>query len=188
MDSVEKRVCPVERAGSLDNFFRRWLQSPAKILNGLVQQGMTVMDYGCGPGFFTMDMAQMVGASGKVIAVDLQKGMLAKVDAKLRQSDLKDRIQLHQCTTDTIGVAERIDFALVFYVIHEIPDQEAYFRELATIVRPQGQVLVVEPPIHVSKAAFDKTLGEAQNAGFEILNGPKVLLSKTAILRNSAIG
>lgn len=184
MDSVEKRVCPVERAGSLDNVFRRWLQNPVKILNGLVQQGMTVMDYGCGPGFFTLDMAHMVSGSGKVIAVDLQKGMLAKLEAKLRQSDLKDRIQMHQCTTDGIGLNDKIDFALAFYVLHEIPDQGAYFRELASLVRPQGQVLVVEPPVHVSKAAFQKTLSEAQNAGFKILDAPKVFLSKSAVLRN----
>jgi ubiquinone/menaquinone biosynthesis C-methylase UbiE len=184
MDSVEKRVCPVEHAGSLDIFFRRWLQNPVKILNGLVRQGMTVMDYGCGPGFFTLDMAQMVGGTGKVIAVDLQKGMLAKLETKLGQSDLKDRIQMHQCPTDGIGLSEKIDFALAFYVLHEIPDQGAYFRELATLVRPQGQVLIVEPPFHVSRAAFQKTLSRAQNAGFTILDGPKVLLSKTAVLRN----
>ena len=65
------RVCPVERAGSLDNTIRRWLQNPKKILGPYLDEGMTVVDIGCGPGFFSIDMAQMVGKSGRVIAVDL---------------------------------------------------------------------------------------------------------------------
>ncbi|NNK85219.1 MAG: SAM-dependent methyltransferase, partial [Desulfobacterales bacterium] len=66
------RVCPVERAGTLDNRFRRWLQNPQTILQPYIEAGMTVLDLGCGPGFFTLDMAQMVGQAGRVFACDLQ--------------------------------------------------------------------------------------------------------------------
>jgi len=45
------RVCPVERAGVLDHRIRRWLQDPQKILRPYVEEGMTVLDIGCGPGF-----------------------------------------------------------------------------------------------------------------------------------------
>jgi 2-polyprenyl-3-methyl-5-hydroxy-6-metoxy-1,4-benzoquinol methylase len=54
------RVCPVERAASLDNRIRRWLQNPQKILRPYIEKGMTVLDIGCGPGFFSIDMAQLV--------------------------------------------------------------------------------------------------------------------------------
>jgi hypothetical protein len=44
---VEKtRVCPVERAGSLDNGIRKWLQNPRKILGPYIEEGMTVLDLG----------------------------------------------------------------------------------------------------------------------------------------------
>lgn len=76
LNNSKNRVCPVERAGSLDNIFRRWLQNPWKILRPYIKEGMTVLDFGCGPGYFTIAMAQMVGTSGWVIAVDLQEGML----------------------------------------------------------------------------------------------------------------
>jgi ubiquinone/menaquinone biosynthesis C-methylase UbiE len=69
-------VCPVERAGSLDSKIRRWLQNPQKILVPYVREEMTVLDIGCGPGLFSVEMARMVGKSGRVIAVDLQEGML----------------------------------------------------------------------------------------------------------------
>jgi Ribosomal protein L11 methylase len=58
------RVCPVERAGGLDNWVRRWLQNPRKFLAPYVSKGMTVLDMGCGPGFFSLEMASMVGVSG----------------------------------------------------------------------------------------------------------------------------
>lgn len=64
MSDRSSRVCPVERAGHLDNRIRRWLQNPQKILRPYIEEGMTVIDVGCGPGFFSIEMAQMVGKSG----------------------------------------------------------------------------------------------------------------------------
>ena len=83
MSNRNNRVCPVERAGSLDNRVRKWLQNPKKILEPYITEGMIVLDVGCGPGFFSIDMAQMVGNSGRVIASDLQEGMLQKVRNKI---------------------------------------------------------------------------------------------------------
>ncbi|MDP2215825.1 MAG: class I SAM-dependent methyltransferase [Methanolobus sp.] len=67
---------PVERSGLLDSSIRRWLQNPQKILRPYVKEGMVVLEVGCGPGFFTLDIARMV-------AVDLQEGMLQKVRDKV---------------------------------------------------------------------------------------------------------
>ena len=81
MSDRNHHVCPVKRASSLDNRIRRWIQNPQKILSAYIKEGMTVLDVGCGPGFFSIDMAQMVGESGSVIAADLQEGMLEKLRA-----------------------------------------------------------------------------------------------------------
>ena len=56
---------------SLDNRVRRWIQKPKKILKFYIKEGMAVLDVGCGPVFFSIEMAQMVGKSGRVIAADL---------------------------------------------------------------------------------------------------------------------
>jgi ubiquinone/menaquinone biosynthesis C-methylase UbiE len=76
MPRDSRRVCPVERAGWLTNPVRRWFQNPERILKDYVKEGMTVLDIGCGPGFFSVAMATMVGETGKVIAADIQDGML----------------------------------------------------------------------------------------------------------------
>ena len=178
-------VCPVERAGRLDSRFRRWLQNPRKILKPYIKEGMTVLDLGCGPGFFTMDIAQMVGKSGRVIASDLQEGMLEKTRSKFHGTELEERLTLHQCQKNTIGVSQKVDFILAFYVVHEVPDQKAFFNELETIVKLNGQVLVVEPAFHVSKKSFEETVKTAISAGFTPVERPKVFFSRAVILKKA---
>ena len=179
----KNRVCPVERAGSLDNKFRRWFQDPKKILRPYVNKGMTVLDLGCGPGFFSVDMAQMVGETGRVIASDLQDGMLWKLQSKIQGTHLEERIILHKCKKDKIGIEEQVDFILAFYMVHEIPHQDMFFKEIESILKTNGLILIVEPPFHVSKKAFNQTVERAQEAGLIASEGSKVLFSKTVILK-----
>lgn len=89
---------------------------------------MTVLDVGCGPGFFSIAMAQMVGKSGRVIASDLQEGMLQKVKAKINGTELEERIVLHKCEENKIGLSESVDFVLLFYMVHEVPNKVVFFQ------------------------------------------------------------
>ena len=183
MSNRNNRVCPVERAGGLDNRIRRWLQNPQKILGPYIEEGMTVLDVGCGPGFFSIDMARMVGKSGRVIASDLQEGMLQKLRDKIQGTELDERITLHKCEENKIGVSKHVDFVLLFYMVHEVPNKEEFFNEIRTILRLNGQVLIVEPPFHVSKSVFEETVRKARDVGFTDVEGPNMLFSKTVILK-----
>ena len=183
MGGGRNRVCPVEMAGSLDNGFRRWLQNPRKILGPYIKEGMTVLDFGCGPGYFTVEIARMVGKSGRVIAADLQEGMLQRLRDKIKGSDLEERITLHKCQKNNIGLAEDVDFVLAFYMLHEVPNQDEFFEDIESILKPTGQAFIVEPPFHVSKVAFEQTISIARNAGLMPVDRPKVFLSKAVILR-----
>jgi ubiquinone/menaquinone biosynthesis C-methylase UbiE len=177
------RICPVERAGELDNRIRRWLQNPAEILAPYIREGMKVLDYGCGPGHFTLELANLVGESGRVYAADLQEGMLDKLRRKIGGSELAGRIILHKCTAGGIGIPEEVDFVLAFYVVHEIPDQKKLFQELAALLKKSGRMLIVEPPVHVSKAAFQQTVAIAEHAGLTAHAGPRVFFGRTAVLQ-----
>jgi ubiquinone/menaquinone biosynthesis C-methylase UbiE len=176
------RICPVEKAGTLDTKIRRWLQNPRKILKSYVEEEMTVLDFGCGPGFFTVDMAQMVGESGKVIAADLQEGMLQKLSDKIKGTELENLITLHKCEENKIGISEKVDFVLAFYIVHEVVNKEGLFAEIKTILKPNGQLLIVEPPFHVSKKAFEETIRKAKGAGLTEVKRPKVLFNKAVVL------
>ena len=183
MSDRKNRICPVEKAGSLDNRIRRWFQNPQKILRPYIKEGMTVLDIGCGPGFFSIDMARMVGKTGRVIASDLQEGMLQKVRDKIKGTEFEERIKLHKCEENKIGVSNHVDFVLLFYMVHEVQDKGKFFDEIGAILRPNGQVLVVEPPFHVSKSAFEETIKKAKNVGFTDVEGPDMIFHKTVILK-----
>jgi ubiquinone/menaquinone biosynthesis C-methylase UbiE len=178
------RICPVEIASGLDNSLRKLLQNPQKLLKPYIAHGMTVLDLGCGPGYFSVGIAYLLNDTGKVIAADLQEGMLKKVGQKIKGTDLEQRIVLHKCMADKIDLTERVDFVLAFYMIHEVPDQDRLFNELRSILKPDGRILIVEPKFHVSKVSFDAMIERLKDIGFEIKNGPKVFFSRTVVAKN----
>ena len=182
VNSRNTRICPVENAGGLDNPLRKYLQNPKKILKPYIKEGMTVLDMGCGPGFFTLEIAKMLNNSGKVIAVDLQQGMLDKIRQKITGTGLESMIELHHCEETRLGVIEKVDFILAFWMIHEVPDKERLFEEFKTILKPSGQILIVEPKIHVSKPGFEEMSNKLIKPGFEVLSKPKVFFSRSLIL------
>ena len=183
MNNERSKVCPVELASSLDNKVRRWLQDPHKILVPFVTEGMTVLDVGCGPGFFSIEAAKLVGETGRVICADLQPGMLEIVGRKIKGTVLESRMTTVQCRPDSINVSDTVDFIVAFYMVHEVPDKAALFRQLRTVLKKDGRFLLVEPKMfHVSKREFDTTLDLAAKAGFTVTQGPKLLLSWSAIL------
>ena len=174
----ENHVCSHNHSFALDNFFRKLVQSPQKILSPFLNTGDTAIDLGCGPGFFTLPMAELVGSSGTVIGVDVQPEMLARVKAKLVR--LRDRssladIRLHQCSDVHLGLDDSIsaDFVLAYYMVHETPDQNSFFKQLKNILKSSGRILIVEPPFHVSRKQFNQTLEYAEQADLSVVDRPK---------------
>ena len=97
---------------------RKWLMNPANTLKiANVQSGQTVLEVGCGTGFFTIPAAQMVGDRGCVIALDASSGFLKVVARKVLESDLKNVRIMQRDALNTGLETETIDKALLFGVI-----------------------------------------------------------------------
>ncbi len=182
MEDRSRRVCPAEHSGWLVNPLRKLFQNPNKILRDYVRPGMTVVDLGCGPGFFTLPMAEMVGESGKIIAVDIQEAMLDRLKARIDGRDIEKRIVLHRAEERRLGLAENVDFALAFYMVHEVPDKDAFFQELRSVMKPGAKLLVIEPNFHVGKQAFEEMVAKAAAAGFVPGEGPRLFFSRSTVL------
>ncbi|MBW2297441.1 MAG: class I SAM-dependent methyltransferase [Deltaproteobacteria bacterium] len=166
-------VCPHTISFFLDNRFRKIIQSPKRITGPYIKAGDTVIDIGCGPGFFSIEMAKLVGANGKVIAVDLQKKMIAHTKRKAAKYGMQDRMEFHQCEADHIGLNCKADFILAFYMVHETPNRLQFFQEIKSMLKDGGQLLVVEPTMHVSKAAFARMLMDTESAGLRAVDFPR---------------
>lgn len=175
------RVCPARHAGWLASSLRRLVQNPESILRNLVHQGETVVDLGCGPGFFTLPLARLVGGKGRVVAVDLQEEMLERMLRRAERKGLAPRIRPHLCTADSIGYDGPADFALAFYMVHEAPDVARFMAETHGMLKEGGRLLLVEPQFHVTAARYRKTVEIALGSGFRLLSEPKMLLSRAAL-------
>jgi len=179
----KNRVCPLSRANHLDIGLRKLIHNPQRILGDYVDRGMTVLDVGCGSGYFSIPMAEMVGRAGKVIAADLQEGMLEKVGSKISGNGFGNIIELHKCDENRIGISEKVDFILAFYMVHEVPDQKIFLEEIRSVLKEDGILLIVEPKGHVSKTDFDRTVKNAIGTGFTVIRRPKVYLSRSVVLK-----
>jgi ubiquinone/menaquinone biosynthesis C-methylase UbiE len=147
-----------------------------------VKEGMTVLDIGCGPGLFSFEMAKMVGENGKVVATDIQQKMLDMLKNKISGLKREKRIVLHKCEKNKIGLKEKFDFILIFYVVNEVENKKGFFNEIKSLMKDNAKILIVEPLFHVSKNSFEEILSIAEEKGFKIINKPNINLSRAAFL------
>lgn len=174
-------VCPWWLAYTFDNPLRRLVHKPEVIFHGLVREGMTVMDAGCGLGYFSVALAGLVGGSGLVIAVDLQQQMLARMLKRAARAGVADRIKAHLCQPHSLGVEARLDFILAFWMVHETPNPADFFQQTAALLKPAGRLLLVEPAFHVSGNDFQQIVAAAVAAGLEQTGLPRVAFSRAAL-------
>jgi SAM-dependent methyltransferase len=162
-------VCPWYLGYLLASPVRRLLENPERMLRPYVRRGMTVLEPGSGMGFFTLPLARLVGAEGRVVCVDLQRRMIDGLRRRARKAGVLDRIEMAICSPDDLGIGEwagRIDLALVIHVIHEVPDANRFLRQIHAALRPAGTLVIIEPKGHVTPARFEEMLALAETVGF----------------------
>ena len=179
------RVCPWWIGYILASPVRKLLHNPCRILAPYVKEGMTVLDFGSAMGFFSIPLAQMVGPAGKVICIDLQAKMIARLKKRAQKAGVAARMETRLCTQDSLGLeplAGTIDFALLFAVVHEVPARESLFAGLASALKARANLLVAEPRGHVSAEDFARTLSVAKAQGFVEAGTPQIARSHSALL------
>jgi SAM-dependent methyltransferase len=181
---MSNRVCPWWLGYFLASPIRRWGQGdPTEILSPYVRAGMTVLEPGPGMGFFTIPLARLVGTSGRVIAVDLQPRMIAGLKRRAAKASVLDRIETRICSPGTLGVedlAGKVDFTLAFAMVHELPDAQRFFAEVAQASNSGARLLLAEPRGHVKLAQFDAEVAAATH--FELAARPRIRRSHAALL------
>lgn len=184
---MPERVCPWWVGYLLASPLRKWtMQDPEKLLAPLVREGMIVVEPGPGMGFFTLPLARMVGPSGKVVAIDIQRQMLESLRRRAGKAGLLERIDTRLAQPQSMALDDlrgKAGFVLAFAVVHEMPSPGVFFAEAAAVLKPGGQLLLAEPAGHVKPSTFQIELDVAQAAGFAELSRPFIRRSFAALFR-----
>jgi ubiquinone/menaquinone biosynthesis C-methylase UbiE len=168
---AQHSVCPWWVGYLLVNPLRRLMQDPAAILKPYVRQGMKVLEPGPGMGFFTLELARLVGPSGRVIAVDVALQMIAGLKRRAKKAGLLERIDARAVPANSMELGdlrEKIDFVLAAFGVHEMPAAAVFFAEAAGAMKPAATLLLMEPTGHVSVAEFEEQLNAASANGLKI--------------------
>lgn len=174
-------TCPWWFGYTFDNPLRRLVHDPEEILGDFVEPGQTVVDVGCGLGYFSIALAKIVGPSGKVIALDIQSQMIQRAKRRAESHRVANRIDFRLCNASKLGVKGPVDFVLAFWVVHEVADRKNLLIEVRSFLKSRGQLLIAEPKGHVSASRFAETVELARNVGFETSKGPVVRFSRSVI-------
>ena len=168
------------------NPLRKLTHNPDKILGPYVNEAMTVADIGCAMGFFSLPLAKMVGANGKVICVDIEENMIRSLEKRAQKAGLSGRIKTIVCSDKSLGLEdfkEKIDFALALGVEHEIQGSSKFFSELNQAMKPAGRLLVAQPKWFVSKTDFERIVSVVKSNGFEVTDRPQMKGCMTVLLQ-----
>jgi ubiquinone/menaquinone biosynthesis C-methylase UbiE len=176
-----EHVCPWWFCFTFDNFLRKLIHNSKEILRPYVVEGNAVLDIGPGMGYFSIPLASIVGETGKVIVADIQPEMLKALQKRAKKAGVEKRITTHLCKVDSLGLDRQFDFVLAFWMVHEVPNQLVFFKEIRSLLKPSGKFLLSEPILHVNQAMFEKTVKTAESVGLVLKEKPKISLSRSAL-------
>ncbi|UCE72624.1 MAG: methyltransferase domain-containing protein [Nitrospiraceae bacterium] len=182
ISSMSKHVCPWWLAYTFDNPLRRIFHKPDKIFIPYLNDGMTAIDIGCGMGYFSIGMARLVGKKGRIISVDIQQEMLTILTKRAKKAGVAERITTFLCDENNIGIKEKADFALAFWMAHETVDEFNFLKQVYSILNKSGKLLLAEPKMHVRFTKFKETVLLAQEVGFDIIESPEIYFSHATLL------
>jgi ubiquinone/menaquinone biosynthesis C-methylase UbiE len=120
-----------------------------------LKSGDVVADIGAGTGVFSGPLAEAVAPTGTLLAVDIDQGLLDHIAQRARQERVTN-IQPVLGDFDDPNLPNRVDVAFFHDVLHHIEHRQAYLKTLATYVKPDGRVVVID-------LIFDRPDGPHQN-------------------------
>ena len=168
----------IDRVKFLMSEERKQWHNPQTILNQITK-GMIIADLGCGPGFFTIPIAQITGEKGLVYAVDSNQTMLNALKENIAKSDVNPNtikiVNSDVCHTGISG--ESVDFVLFANFLHEVEDKKAFFQEVKRISKPSTYIVDVDwkktkseygPPLK-DRLLEDEAKGVLEENGFCVI-------------------
>lgn len=109
-----------------------------------IRPGQTICDMGCGNGFYTLQIAKMLGPQGSVIGVDVQPEMLGFLRERMEKDGIENVIPILGSYHNPHLPAESIDLILLVDVYHEFSHPVQMLAAMRTSLKPGGRIVLVE--------------------------------------------
>jgi len=177
-------VCPWWLCFTFDNPFRKILQNPFKILIPFVKAGDSVLDIGPGMGYFTFPLSKIVGAAGRVVALDIQEGMIRRLEKKLIKRHISN-VETKLYDGNSFPLKGKFDFILLFWMYHEVDNKDAFIDGIKAVVKRNSLLLIAEPKFHVNKSSFDNSIRLFTDKGFKVSVKPQIPFSRSVVLKKT---
>jgi ubiquinone/menaquinone biosynthesis C-methylase UbiE len=156
---------------------RHELLRPAELLRSLgLKRGDTFADIGCGPGFFTVPGAEIVGDEGRVLAADIQGEMLSAVKSRVAERGFTNVRILKTSDVEVPLPPHSVDLALLAFTLDEIDQRARFLHRVGRTLRPDGKLVVIEwekreeemgPPI-TQRISSEELVKDAEAAGLQL--------------------
>ena len=132
-------------AAWLDRPERESEEAPSKAIAALdIRPGSVVADVGAGSGYYTVRLSRAVGAAGRVVATDLQPGMLDIIRSKVTRERLTNVEVVQGRADDPVLPAGAFDLILMVDVYHELASPQIFVRKLKEALKPDGRLVLIE--------------------------------------------
>jgi len=172
MPHDDKRFNPQRQQRLLSADRHAYWNPPQFLARFGIQPGQTVLDLGAGPGFWTMPLGEIVGATGQVWAVDVSQLLLDTLASRNPPSQVK----LKHSELPLIDLPDAVaDFAWLAFVFHEVEPPAKLASELHRVLRPGARVAVLDwrpdaetdqGPQRADRVTPDQVIGWLTAAGF----------------------
>lgn len=157
---------------------RHELLQPAELLRSLgLKRGATIADIGCGPGFFTIPAAEIVGESGRVLAADIQGEMLSAVKANVAEHGLTNVRIVKTSDTEVPLPPGCADLVLLAFTLSEIDQRARFLHRVGRLLAADGKIAILEwekrdepeGPPSAERISAEEVVKDAEAAGLHLV-------------------
>jgi ubiquinone/menaquinone biosynthesis C-methylase UbiE len=130
---------------TLEDPARDAYQKPHEVVQALnLQEGDRVADIGAGSGYFSLRFAQHVGKTGRVYAVDISPEMILHLNDRVREAGLDNVRTVLARPDDPLLPDASVNRVFICDTWHHIPEHAAYLKRLRALLRPGGEIAIVD--------------------------------------------
>ena len=155
---------------------RKW-QNPDAILTAIgLKPGFTLIDIGCGEGFFAIPAAKIVGRKGKVYALDIDEDAITELKKKATREGLKNLTAVIGSGEDTVFCEACADIVFFGIVLHDFNVPAKVLKNAKTMLKPEGRLVDLDwkkelmdfgPPLHI-RFSEEQASSLIREAGFKV--------------------